>query len=251
MLMTLGRGLGSTQQGASLSPWLPSDLSALLAWYDFSDAATLTISGTNISNINDKSGNAHHLSESTATNQPQTTMLNSLSAAEFTNDFLTLNDNPSGTALSGLDARDCCIAVVFNQVNSTNSGGMISLKSTAGGDFIMPNFGNTDDYYGPDDAGSSFHIEQSVFTRGITHLMVLNMDGTDITLYPNGGTGLNVGTPAASNYFNTFVIGRRVADAKVWTGTIGEVIVTSSALNTADRQDLEGYLAHKWGIASS
>lgn len=33
-----------------------------------------------------------------------------------------------------------------------------------------------------------------------------------------------------------------------WTGVISEIIVTSSILVDADREKVEGYLAHKWGL---
>lgn len=35
-----------------------------------------------------------------------------------------------------------------------------------------------------------------------------------------------------------------------WTGLVGEVLVFSSSLSPSDREKVEGYLAHKWGLTS-
>jgi hypothetical protein len=35
------------------------------------------------------------------------------------------------------------------------------------------------------------------------------------------------------------------------TGDLGELIVTRTALTLAERQRLEGYAAHKWGLAGN
>eukprot|EP00962_Isochrysis_galbana_P059108 scaffold32529_cov129-Isochrysis_galbana.AAC.1 len=32
---------------------------------------------------------------------------------------------------------------------------------------------------------------------------------------------------------------------------VGEIVIVPSALNTSDRQKMEGYLAHKWGLEAN
>jgi hypothetical protein len=56
------------------------------------------------------------------------------------------------------------------------------------------------------------------------------------TLY---GIGAYAGFNPSSYAFNKY------------TGLVGEVIVYNSALSTAQRQQVEGYLAWKWGIQQS
>jgi hypothetical protein len=36
-----------------------------------------------------------------------------------------------------------------------------------------------------------------------------------------------------------------------WNGSLCEVLVIASSVSTANRQTIEGYLAHKWGLSSS
>lgn len=63
-----------------------SSVSGIYAWYDFSDASTITLNGSTISQIKDKSGNGLHLTQATAANQPTLTAnaMNGRSAATFT-----------------------------------------------------------------------------------------------------------------------------------------------------------------------
>ena len=41
-------------------------------------------------------------------------------------------------------------------------------------------------------------------------------------------------------FFNTY-----------WRGQLGEVLVYNGVLTTPERQEIEGYLAHKWGLVAS
>ena len=59
--------------------------------------------------------------------------------------------------------------------------------------------------------------------------------------------------------FNNFVIETFPGQKKIgcngatstWAGRVGELIVCNTAPSQADREKLEGYLAHKWGIAGN
>ena len=48
----------------------PKSIANLSVWYDASDATTITLNGSNVSQWNDKSGNGYHASQSTSANQP-------------------------------------------------------------------------------------------------------------------------------------------------------------------------------------
>jgi hypothetical protein len=63
----------------------------------------------------------------------------------------------------------------------------------------------------------------------------------------------NIGTPAslggvASNALST--IGS-LQGLFFLNGFISEMVVTNGVLSTTDRQRLEGYLAHKWGLEAN
>jgi hypothetical protein len=57
---------------SSVSAWSPLDLSGLVAWYDASNAASITSSGGAVSQLADLSGNGYHLTQATAGAKPTT-----------------------------------------------------------------------------------------------------------------------------------------------------------------------------------
>ena len=79
-------------------------------------------------------------------------------------------------------------------------------------------------------------------------------DGTNVIMYLNGNTMGSVNNPQTSAFaYTTYAIGsRNTASASYsWNGLIGEIILFNSALTTPQRQQVEGYLAWKWGLQSS
>ena len=85
------------------------------------------------------------------------------------------------------------------------------------------------------------------------HTTVCN--GTTMAGYGNGSS---LGTTASSgNFAYTFYnIGSQTSQSPIfynynWTGYVGELIAYNNALSDAQRQQVEGYLAWKWGLQSS
>jgi hypothetical protein len=62
--------------------WTPAETSTY-AWYDASDSSSLTLSGSDVIVINDKSGGNRHLDESQGTNWPSLTTINGRTALDF------------------------------------------------------------------------------------------------------------------------------------------------------------------------
>lgn len=58
------------RRGASAPSFAPGDLAGLQLWHDATDAASVTLNAGNVAQINDKSGNARHFSQATASQQP-------------------------------------------------------------------------------------------------------------------------------------------------------------------------------------
>ena len=84
----------------------------------------------------------------------------------------------------------------------------------------------------------------------VTQLVGYTYTTTSASLYQNG---TNVVYTTFSNTFSATgsqtVIG---GNGRGWTaGTISEIVVYNTALNTTQRQQIEGYLAWKWGIQST
>lgn len=70
-------------------------------------------------------------------------------------------------------------------------------------------------------------------------------DGSNTSFQTNGST-----SDTATSVLGTF-IGSSTPTANHFNGDIAEIIVFHAALAAADRQQVEGYLAHKWGLAGN
>jgi hypothetical protein len=82
----------------------PRNLSGLVAWFDADDAGTFTLSGTEVSEWRDKSGNGYAVSQSTANNRPaRTGTIGGRACIDFdgTNDCLFSDGTGASTFFSG------------------------------------------------------------------------------------------------------------------------------------------------------
>lgn len=78
----------------------------------------------------------------------------------------------------------------------------------------------------------------SIFTNGTAQLL-------------NGGAS-TIGTLGTQTFgTGTLTIGSRFNNISAWYGDISEVLIYNNALSNAERQQVEGYLAWKWGMQST
>jgi hypothetical protein len=222
--------------------WHPDQLGSTLAlWLDANDASTITLNGSTVAQWNDKSGNARHVSQATATNQPTLTAsgLNGKSVVTFdgVNDFLT-SSGFSGliSGLSGLTVSSVIKGTSGPLINTAQNGGMQFTIESAGRFYIngivpvvIPFTSQAD-------------IQNYIFNAGIK-------EG-----YRNGTLlQTSTATPNTINSLNDTVIeiGRRSWAPSFLNADISELLLVRAALSTTDRQLLEGYLAWKWGLVAN
>ena len=243
------------------SAWTPAALGPALAmWLDAADASTITLNGSTVSQWNDKSGNARHASQATAANQPTRTLngLGGRTVITFDGADWLFNANP-GALLRNVPGAT--IAAVVNYTNlsveripvtaqtpSPNVRGALRALTTGLDSFFrrldtQPSGTGTTPVVAYTNGTSIIQIGRADYTAGTTATFV---DGTA------GGTGTLPDTGNTSNTDSaTLVVGGTSTDDGVTVlvpmlGFVGEIIITNTALSTADRQLLEGYLAWKW-----
>ena len=75
-------------------------------------------------------------------------------------------------------------------------------------------------------------------------------NGTTGALWFNGTAGTVPSSASSGSFASTkYGIGNRAnPSGEVWIGYIGEIILYTTALTTTQRQQVEGYLARKWGL---
>jgi uncharacterized repeat protein (TIGR02543 family) len=225
------------------APWLPGNLNPQ-AWYDASDASTITSSGGLVSEWRDKSGNARHATQPTGANQPATginTMggLNVISL-NGTSQFFNANlDYLAGTSHSAFIVTK---ATAYRNIYGAATGGSgansLHVGFSSSTQYRM-NFWANDFNPGITSAfvPSSGNVLDYVWTPGISKQIFAN--GTSQGTTTNAG---NIGTMAGGGRIGN-VVGQGM-----YGGDIAEIIFITGTVSAADRERMEGYLAHKWQL---
>ena len=230
----------------------PIDFANLVIWLDGSDESTFTLSGTNISQWRDKSGNSN---TATAGNNPvfATNSLNRLPVVQLRNnsDYFLVSNNLTTTTYPSI-----CFFIVVN-INSsqafTGRGAIITTHTagTGGRGLGITSTSYETEYY-------TGYTSVTTYTTGVWDIIALQynttsgattlrIDGTSYssTVSSTGtntegfkiGSYTNSGTPAYSTYNANF--------------DVAEILVYGANLSTYQEQVIEGYLANKWGLQSN
>lgn len=240
LLLLLGR--------KNADSFAPSDISNLAAWYDASDTSTITHASGAVSQWNDKSSNAYHLTQSTGSSQPKTNSrtINSLNVLDFDglSDFMIF---PSG-ALSIPTGSN----TVFSVFASDNAGGasqrLVQGTTAAGGPRYGIGFSAT---------------QMNVQNRSASNIATVMNDarstypkvycfvrsGVNITPIINGVKGTD-GTNSENFTANSLLLGAENLSipANFFNGLFSEQIIYSKALSAAELNQVGQYLAGKWGL---
>lgn len=236
-LMAYGRGRPA---------WTPSLIQTAL-WLDAADASTITLNGSTVSQWRDKSGNARHVAQATAANQPTYTAngLNGKPVLTFDgiNDFLQ--------ATSFTVSRIVSVMVVASTNNTAQNQYLLdeSNSATYGGGLSI-RFATTGSvrFWGQDviaitDIAGVIQGAASII-GGVENNSVRNAFLNGVSS-PNSIPGTSTRNALNPRIGHSNLLGGFL------DGIISEIVLTDSALSTTDRQRLEGYLAWKWGLQSN
>jgi hypothetical protein len=256
--------------------WNPSMISTAL-WLDAADADTIAESSGAVSQWNDKSGGATNFTQGTAGARPATgsATLNGRNVLTFDGGDTLLAGDALDSVWTGAAFHLFCVA---KNDNVTSSNGVILSKNATATDnqrsfaySIRISKLQLSTYYTPDldnfsIVDGSTSILNSAWTIGAaaytstgsgsadtTSRVQMTVDGADQTEVVATFAG-NLGT--IQNVTAQLAVGSTagtlgIANALSLTGAIGEIIVTASVLSTLNRQRIEGYLAHKWGLTAN
>lgn len=230
----------STSQGGGglLAPaWTPALLAPTL-WLDAADASTITLNGSTVSQWSDKSGNNRNATQTVGADQPEYRIagLNGKNTIRANGDWLNVAAFGTTTYTWTIvtTARIANVnATVFgaNSLSSTLCP-IASSGSTSTELLRVNNVGN------PAGAAQLFNGEttQSVATRNDIYLKFAADAIYTVADIPVIDSTITLG-------LGPFGF--------IYPGDIGEIVVSPPGLTVANRQKLEGYLAHKWGLTAS
>lgn len=236
--------------------WSPLDIgSSLVLWLDADDTATITLNGSSVSQWNDKSTNNNHVTQEVATNQPtyQIAAINGKNALDCTDDLMATSTNPFGNTIN-----DAFVAVVY-RVDAVTAGTLFSLTGFndvlsrwqshapwSTGDVMFDCGGST---VGTTRIRTNYGVVAgSILLAGFYCSVADNVQ----QVWKNGSllAADNSGHSVAANG-NVSIGGIMGATPSYQNATIGEVVAINGTISEQNRQKLEGYLAHKWGLTES
>jgi hypothetical protein len=247
----------TTATATTSTAWTPADLTGGMAlWLDAADASTITLNGSTVSQWNDKSGNARHVSQGTAANQPTSTTsgLNGRNALSFAGSRWLGN---TASSLTGTGTYTGPFNVFYAGAPGANGGTVLTERSsTLVGVSQWTNLSGT--YFLSSDGAnnsSNNQLTSATFARfssagGVVAHQHVPAARDNVWLNGTAET-VTAGTAGNISGGTGFRIGTREFTGVGWDGSVGEIVVSTTALSTTDRQRLEGYLAHKWGTTAS
>jgi hypothetical protein len=213
--------------------WTPTLLgSPLVGWWDASDPSTVTIA-TGVSEITDKSGNSRTFSQATGADQPAliTGELNGLSVMRF---------DGNGDSLATASRVTIRTLILLAKWSATTGDYRHIWDMTATGN----------GWHGATVASGN------LLDSSLSSVLIRNGDkyvnGTPTTGLLNRYTNWTIHGFETTGDINPISTGRQASfSTRSFLGDYAEFMYLSSVPSAGDRQKIEGYLAHKWGIQAS
>jgi hypothetical protein len=224
----------------------PDTAGTLNGWWDASDNATITTVSGVVSQWDDKSTNARHLTQGTAANRPGISTLNGVQCLTFNG---TTQHLLRTTGVSGLNAT---YFVVFrlSAIGGQRCAFAVGVSSPSQQQFGVGQ--NSNNLFVASSRAAAFVAIQGGASNTSTAIMSADVSATAITATrvngvsytTTGGTniqGNSSGITAGCNLQNS------VANALL-NGSIGEILWYSGSLSSANITAVTQYLAAKWGV---
>ena len=247
-----------------------SPVAGYYAWYDAADTSTITLSGSNVTQWDDKSGNGYHLTQGTDSRRPQsgTRTMNTRNVLDYSgnvdtlvastaSDWTFLHNSTGSTAfivweIDTLPSSGDSFVFLFTRGNSTSSGPGYSFQITDSGASQHAIVG----------AGSSnicINISTSTSSANTPVVWVVKSEPANATaadkssIFKNSGSAEKNNTTSGSVNTASPVQPLRVGDyANGGTfgpnGKLAEILIYSGILNATDTTTNIDYLKIKWGI---
>ena len=236
----------------SFAEWTPAQISTSL-WLDASDASTITLNGTTISQWNDKSGNSRNVSQANSALQPFYTLngLNGLNIADFDGADDALNGLPLSNFVTN-NSYSAFVVGLARTIATNDVNGYLNeaFYGDAGGYIAM--YLRSSNLIGAYNWDGENKVATNAYTPNTVVIGYSELSSGSIRIRTNGGSETATVSSNTANLSFAIQIGRNFnSNTFCLDGKIAEVIFTNAALSTTNRQLIEGYLAWKWGLQAS
>lgn len=240
----------STVSSTPTAAFAPDSVANLLLWLDASDSGTVTLNGSDVAQLDDKSTNGYDFVQGTASLQPALSSggLNGLDCLTFTGAEY-LDGSSNAALLSALAGEDVAYSIhvavqpedgvttkvvwytgtsnlQFHNLQARSGGWRSHIRSASPITDAITNFGAQD---------NNIHVISIVRTAGTISVWY---DGTKVV---NGDTA-NVNSIALDAMF----LGAFSAGSNNFIGNVGEFILYTGTTSDSDVESLQTYLGDKW-----
>ena len=233
--------------------FLPTQISGCLLWLDATDRTTITGSSP-VTAWRDKSGNANN-----ATGSGTINLANNINGIQ-TMVFPGRSGYFRG-AISITTPGVTCFAVATTTLALPNGGAdqrLVSIAASGANDWdnassaiLLFNQYTTNSIQSYRGGG----IVANAMVQNVPFMVSTRLDSTNGSgsMWFNGNSSGSGGMTTANFASVGYGIGTQAQTTtnETWQGNIGEVMIYNQALTTAQRQQIEGYLAWKWGLVSN
>lgn len=213
----------------------PIALLSPVLWFDFSDEATLTLSGSTVTQVNDKGSRGWNLAQSSTGPTQATWTNNSLKCCDWGaaghSNYLRNTSSTSTSIAEVYVVLDGNFGSTFGNYyglfGGTSDPGVTFVGAAGSPSFYIIDFDQV--YF---DGSTSNQVSAALPTINSPCLMRVSRSTNDAATTTNG-----------------FLIGNdRSNGNRGWGGLVAEVVVFSSKLSESDRNSVQSFLAQKWGI---
>ena len=252
----LSYGLGAAvplpiNRAAGSAKWLPTQLGNCQLWLDAADTSSIVLTGTNVTTWRDKSGSGNNMNTLTATavwtgSAQYPTIGTPISGLQTVN-FLAQSGLKQSTTLDGVKN----LFWLGRIAAPIGSGGGVSFfllghdthydwhGAAYGGKFMDTNSGQSGIYNAS---------PTSLFTPDVNAIVDATFSNVYMPSAPNVSLLSVAGISGSTRYQG--VCYDRTSHIG-WCGDLAEVLIYTTALTTAQRQQVEGYLAWKWKLVGN
>ena len=242
------RGDSLLGDGSSGPTWDPSALGASLAWWhDAADTDTITDTAGAVSQIDDKGARSNHLAQAVGSKQPTTgtRTLNGLNVLD--------NDSDDNMSVGGVSITASHTVLMVCGIDTTTTNDAIFALDATNDYQLSAETANVPNFLPQivsNNLGSFTVIGSGVFNGPSIYCVELDAVGSTMSLYIDGSldnqSGIYNGNMSTTIALYAFTNRGGFQDMD---GFWGEFFAFELA-DTDERQNGEGYLAHKWGLTA-
>jgi hypothetical protein len=238
----------------------PRDITGLALWLDAANTASVTSTGNSITGWLDQSGNGRNL----------TTVISNSGSITYSDASLVFNKTAYMFINTPVNLQSFTVFFIGKTLATSGNAGnqmIFCARPNSGGQSYnaTDGLGLYYDYNTPPPSSNRFHsssnVPGNVMVDTVTYVdLVLNCythnTGQSLSSYLYGSSGTTITSPTRTSTSQGFAVGAEF-DKTVYKSSItnnfqiNEIIVYTRELNYYERQQIEGYLAWKWGVVGN